>query len=78
VTRIEAIEGDITQLQVDAISNAANTALAHGGGVAGAISRAGGPTIQDESDRLAPIGLGGPSRPEAARCHAGGWSTRRP
>jgi O-acetyl-ADP-ribose deacetylase (regulator of RNase III) len=58
VTRIEAIEGDITQLQVDAISNAANTALAHGGGVAGAISRAGGPTIQDESDRLAPIGLG--------------------
>lgn len=58
MTRIEAIEGDITKLDVDAISNAANTALAHGGGVAGAISRAGGPSIQEESERLAPIGLG--------------------
>jgi O-acetyl-ADP-ribose deacetylase (regulator of RNase III) len=55
---IEAIEADITKLEVDAIANAANTQLAHGGGVAGAIVRAGGRSIQEESDRLAPIGLG--------------------
>jgi O-acetyl-ADP-ribose deacetylase (regulator of RNase III) len=55
---IEAIEADITQLEVDAIANAANTNLAHGGGVAGAIVRAGGRSIQEESDRLAPIELG--------------------
>jgi O-acetyl-ADP-ribose deacetylase len=51
-------EADITQLDVDAIANAANTRLMHGGGVAGAISRAGGPSIQDESDAAAPIELG--------------------
>jgi O-acetyl-ADP-ribose deacetylase len=55
---IEALDTDITQLEVDAIANAANTNLAHGGGVAGAISRAGGPSIQEESDALAPIELG--------------------
>jgi O-acetyl-ADP-ribose deacetylase (regulator of RNase III) len=56
--RIEVIEADITQLEVDAISNAANTELIHGGGVAGAIVRAGGAAIQEESRPLAPIGLG--------------------
>lgn len=56
--RIEVLDGDITQLAVDAIANAANTMLRHGGGVAGAISRAGGPQIQAESDAVAPIGLG--------------------
>lgn len=55
---VEVREADVTKLAVDAIANAANTHLAHGGGVAGAISRAGGPTIQEESDQLAPIGLG--------------------
>lgn len=55
---IEVIEGDITKLEVDAIANAANTDLAHGGGVAGAIVRAGGRSIQEESSELAPIGLG--------------------
>ena len=55
---IEVIEADITRLEVDAIANAANTQLRHGGGVAGAIVRAGGPEVQDESDRKAPIGLG--------------------
>ena len=55
---IEVIDGDITRLEVDAIANAANTDLAHGGGVAGAIVRAGGRSIQDESDALAPIELG--------------------
>ena len=38
---VEVLETDITTLEVDAIANAANTQLAHGGGVAGAISRAG-------------------------------------
>ena len=55
---VEVLEGDITRLEVDAIANAANTDLKHGGGVAGAISRAGGPSVQRESDALAPIGLG--------------------
>ena len=55
---IEVRETDITKLEVDAIANAANTELRHGGGVAGAIVRAGGREIQTESDRLAPIGLG--------------------
>jgi O-acetyl-ADP-ribose deacetylase (regulator of RNase III) len=55
---IEVLETDITTLEVDAIANAANTRLKHGGGVAGAISRAGGPDVQAESDERAPIGLG--------------------
>jgi len=55
---IEVLDTDITALEVDAIANAANTDLAHGGGVAGAISRAGGPDVQRESDQKAPIGLG--------------------
>jgi O-acetyl-ADP-ribose deacetylase len=55
---IEALDTDITKLEIDAIANAANTDLAHGGGVAGAISRAGGPEVQRESDDKAPIGLG--------------------
>src|SRR5947208_8790 len=56
--RIEVLDTDITALEVDAIANAANTQLMHGGGVAGAISRAGGPVIQQESRERAPIGLG--------------------
>jgi O-acetyl-ADP-ribose deacetylase len=58
VTRIDVEHADITQLEVDAIANAANTELKHGGGVAGAISRAGGPRIQQESDEVAPIEVG--------------------
>jgi O-acetyl-ADP-ribose deacetylase (regulator of RNase III) len=55
---VEVQQADITKLDVDAIANAANTDLRHGGGVAAAIVRAGGRSIQDESDRVAPIGLG--------------------
>jgi O-acetyl-ADP-ribose deacetylase len=55
---IEVLDTDITKLEVDAIANAANTELKHGGGVAGAISRAGGPAVQAESSARAPIGLG--------------------
>jgi len=55
---IEVSQTDITKLDVDAIANAANTDLKHGGGVAAAIVRAGGPVVQDESDDRAPIGLG--------------------
>ena len=51
-------QADITQLEIDAIANAANTQLRHGGGVAGAISRAGGPAVQAESKERAPIALG--------------------
>jgi O-acetyl-ADP-ribose deacetylase (regulator of RNase III) len=58
VAEIELQQADITKLEVDAIANAANTELRHGGGVAGAISRAGGPEVQAESDERAPIGLG--------------------
>jgi O-acetyl-ADP-ribose deacetylase (regulator of RNase III) len=58
VAELEVIAADVTKLQVDAIANAANTQLRHGGGVAGAISRAGGPEVQRESDEKAPIGLG--------------------
>lgn len=50
-TVIELVEGDITTLETEAIVNAANERLAHGGGVAAVIARAGGPVIQKESDK---------------------------
>ena len=51
-------EGDITRLEVEAIVNAANTSLLLGGGVAGAIRRSGGESIQEECLRLAPLEVG--------------------
>lgn len=71
MAKLEVIAADVTALEVDAIANAANTQLAHGGGVAGAISRAGGPEVQRESDERAPIRLG-----EAVETTAGDMPAR--
>jgi O-acetyl-ADP-ribose deacetylase len=71
VVKLEVRQADVTKLEVDAIANAANTHLAHGGGVAAAISRAGGPDVQRESDEKAPIGLG-----EAVETTAGDMPAR--
>jgi len=53
---LELVEGDITGQEVDAIVNAANSRLAGGGGVDGAIHRKGGRSIMEETDRLYPDG----------------------
>jgi O-acetyl-ADP-ribose deacetylase len=57
-TQLELVEGDITELDVDAIVNAANEHLQLGTGVAGAIRKKGGPSIQVECDRIGgtPVG----------------------
>lgn len=56
---LELIEGDITEMDTDAIVNAANDRLILGGGVAGAIARKGGPQIQAECDRIGGTFVGG-------------------
>ena len=56
--RLEVLQADVTRLEVDAIANAANTRLLHGGGVAGAIARAAGSSLEEESRAAAPIELG--------------------
>lgn len=55
-TRLELVSGDVTTQDVDAVVNAANSRLAGGGGVDGAIHRRGGPRIMDATDRLYPNG----------------------
>src|ERR1700733_4245528 len=57
--RIQIIEGDLTEMDVDAIVNAANNDLQLGGGVAGAIRRKGGDAIQKECDAIGSIPIGG-------------------
>jgi O-acetyl-ADP-ribose deacetylase (regulator of RNase III) len=57
--RIVLLEGDITEQEVDAIVNAANSELVLGSGVAGAIREKGGPTIQEECDAIGAIAVGG-------------------
>jgi O-acetyl-ADP-ribose deacetylase (regulator of RNase III) len=57
-TTLELSLGDITNLDADAIVNAANAALQLGGGVAGAIRRKGGPRIQEECNRIGGIHVG--------------------
>jgi O-acetyl-ADP-ribose deacetylase (regulator of RNase III) len=56
---LELVEGDITEMDTDAIVNAANAQLVLGGGVAGAIRRKGGPRIQAECDKIGGTHVGG-------------------
>ncbi len=58
-TTIRLVSADLTERDVDAIVNAANSHLQHGGGVAGAIVRKGGRVIQDESDKIGYVPVGG-------------------
>jgi O-acetyl-ADP-ribose deacetylase len=68
---IELVRGDITQQRVDVIVNAANSELAHGGGVAAAIALAGGPELQRESEAHPYVPVG-----EAAVTSAGALPAR--
>ncbi len=56
---IELVQGDITEMETDAIVNAANAQLILGGGVAGAIRRKGGPFIQEECNKIGGTFVGG-------------------
>lgn len=68
------MKGDITEVEADAIVNAANKYLQHGGGVAGAIVRRGGQVIQEESDRIirerGPLEVGDAVKTTAGRLKA--------
>ncbi len=56
---LELVQGDITEMETDAIVNAANAQLILGGGVAGAIRNKGGPAIQEECKRIGGTHVGG-------------------
>jgi O-acetyl-ADP-ribose deacetylase len=58
-SQVVLMQGDLTEMETDAIVNAANNDLQHGGGVAGAIRRKGGDTIQRESNQIGSIPVGG-------------------
>ncbi|MCS6829830.1 MAG: macro domain-containing protein [Armatimonadota bacterium] len=68
--RLALVQGDLTKEQVDAIVNAANEWLQHGGGVAGAIVRAGGEIIQEESNRIGRVPTGSAAVTGAGRLPA--------
>lgn len=57
-TKVRIVRGDLTEAPVEAVVNAANSHLQHGGGVAGAIVRKGGSIIQAESDRIGYVPVG--------------------
>jgi O-acetyl-ADP-ribose deacetylase (regulator of RNase III) len=71
MVRIDVHQGDITQIAVDAVVNAANNRLWMGGGVAGALKRAGGPEVEAEALSKGPIPVG-----EAAVTSAGRLPSR--
>ena len=64
---LRLVKGDITKRDVDAIVNAANSYLRHGGGVAGAIVRNGGAIIQEESDKIGYVPVGSAAITSAGR-----------
>jgi len=67
---IRLLSADLTERDVDAIVNAANSQLQHGGGVAGAIVRKGGQIIQEESDAIGFVPVGGAAMTSAGRLKA--------
>lgn len=68
--KIVLMQGDLTEMDVDAIVNAANNDLQLGGGVAGAIRRKGGKTIQSECDAIGSIPVGGAAITSGGKLHA--------
>lgn len=64
---LRLVQGDITERDVDAIVNAANSHLQHGGGVAGAIVRKGGQVIQEESNKIGFVSVGNAAITSAGR-----------
>ena len=69
-TTIVVMQGDITQVEANAIVNAANSNLIMGGGVAGAILRAAGRTIQEEANKKAPVPIGKAAATNAGKLRA--------
>jgi len=69
-TIVRLVSADLTERDVDAIVNAANSRLQHGGGVAGAIVRKGGQVIQDESNRIGHVPVGGAAITTAGKLKA--------
>jgi O-acetyl-ADP-ribose deacetylase (regulator of RNase III)/ADP-ribose pyrophosphatase YjhB (NUDIX family) len=68
---VEVVQGDITELALDAIVNAANNELVMGGGLAGVIKKKGGPSIEQEAVRKGPIAVGEAVVTKAGKLKAG-------